>query len=227
MPVPGRTGYMQLTRRSVGAASLVGLTSLAGCTALTGGSLSFESDPAGVSSSTRSETGYEQADQRSTSLERTFAGQDVTVTNWITQYQKSVELGGAIEAKLGVFVAFTTPAVKIAGQGPFNPVGNVSTSELVKRLQGQYASMQDVEKVGSSSVGILGSSTNVDKFSATTTFEGQEIDLYLHIAKRQHEKDFVIPVGIYPQRLDGEESNVTAMMKALRHPVEVQSETES
>lgn len=210
---------MELTRREAGGLALAGLTGLAGCSALQGAT-TFEAKPAGVPTSTQQETGYEREGRREQEIERKFAGQTVKVTNVITEFQKSVSVGALGEQKLGVFVAFSTPKVEVGGQGPFNPVDDMSNKELVKRLQSRYDSIENVKKVGSSTVEVLGTSTDFGKFSAKTTKDGERLDLYIHVGRVEHEEDFVIPLGVYPQQVEDEEGNIMTMAEAIVHPDE-------
>lgn len=213
--MPRRT--MDLTRRAVGGLALAGLSGLAGCSLLEGAT-TFEADPAGVPGDVQSQTEYQQEDRRRPTVERTFAGETVEVTNVVTEFQKSVSVGIFDDQKLGVFVAFSTPKVTVAGQGPFNPVSDMSNKELVQRLQSRYESIEDVQKVGSSEIEVLGSAITFDKFSAQTTMDGETLDLYIQIGQTGHEDDFVIPMGVYPQEVQEEESNITTLAEAVVHP---------
>jgi hypothetical protein len=204
---------MQLTRRAVGAVALSGLAGLAGCSG--SGSTSFEANAA---TTTTGDTGYEQQDQREQTVTRKFAGQEVKVTNVITEYHKEVEIALVGSAKLGVFTAFTSPEVKVAGQ-EFNPIKEWSTEKIVRQLQNRYEGMSDVQKEGEGSHEILGSSRTVAKFSATMTYNGNDVPVYILIAKFNHGSDFVVPMGVFPQEKEDQEgANVRTLMSNLSHP---------
>ncbi len=204
---------MKLTRRTVGAVAVAGLTGLAGCGG--DGATSFSADAAATSTGN---TGYEKQGQEENTLSREFAGQEVEVTNVMTEYQKEVNIALTGSAKLGVFTAFTTPEVNVAGQ-TFNPIEGKSTEDLMMDLQSRYESMTDVQKQGESSHQMLGESRTVSKFSAKMTYEGNDVPVFILIAKFNHESDFVVPLGIFPQEREDEEgSNVRTLMSNLSHP---------
>lgn len=203
---------MELTRRAVGALTVAGVAGLAGCSGATSFSAEYaETDPG--------ETGYEQTDQRESTITRTFAGQDVEVTNTVTEYQKEVELGilGG-SANVGVFAAFTSPRAEIAGR-TFNPISNWGNERIVDELQSRFDNMSDIQEESTEEVEMLGSARTVTKFSATTTYESEEIPVFLLMATFDHESDVVIPLGVFPQeRKDEEGANVRQLMGALTHP---------
>ncbi|MFB6220056.1 MAG: DUF6517 family protein [Halolamina sp.] len=204
---------MRLTRRAVGALAVAGITGLAGCSG--GDTTSFEAEAAATATG---DTGYEKKGQREQTITKEFAGQEVEVTNVITEYQKEVEIPLTGSAKLGVFTAFTTPEVSVAGQ-EFNPIKDWSTEKIVKQLQSRYESMGNVQKEGTESHEILGSSRTVTKFSATMTYQGNDVPVFILIAKFNHESDFVVPMGVFPQRKEDQEgANIRTLMSNLSHP---------
>ena len=203
---------MKLTRRAVGALTVAGITGLAGCS----GSTSFTAEYAETDTG---ETGYERTRQEESTISRTFAGQDVTVTNTVTEYQKEVDLGllGG-SARVGVFAAFTSPRAEIAGR-TFNPISNWDNQRIINELQSRFSGMDDIQQEGTEEVEMLGSSRTVTKFSATTTYEGQEVPLFILMANFDHESDVVIPLGVYPQEASDQEGpNVRQLMGDLTHP---------
>ncbi|MBP1986501.1 DUF6517 family protein [Halolamina salifodinae] len=203
---------MELTRRAVGALTVAGVAGLAGCSGSTSFSAEYaETDPG--------DTGYEQTGQRQPTMTRTFAGQDVEVTNTVTEYRKEIELsflGGSSD--VGVFAAFTSPQVEVAGQ-TFNPISNLSNEELAKRFQERFDNMSDVSQESEEQVDSLGSARTVTKLSATVTVDGNEVPVFLLIANFNHEGDVVVPMGIFPQEREDEEGpNVRQLMANLTHP---------
>ena len=204
---------MELTRRTVGALAVSGIAGLAGCSG--GGATTFEAEAAVTSTG---DTGYEQTRQDESEITRTFAGQDVTVTNVLTEYQKEVSIALIGDAKLGVFTAFTSPQVSVAEQ-TFNPIGDWSTTKLVKQLQSRYESMDDATKEGESNHDILGGSRTVVRFSATMTVDGNDIPVIMLVAKFEHDSDIVVPMGIFPEeRQDEEGANIRTLMSNMSHP---------
>lgn len=203
---------MELTRRAVGALTVAGVAGLAGCSGSTSFSAEFAETDVG-------ETGYEQTGQREPTMTRTFAGQEVTITNTVTEYRKEIELplfGGGSD--VGVFAAFTSPQVEVAGQ-TFNPISNMSTKDLAQRFQQRFDNMSDLQEESEEEVEMLGSARTVTKFSATVTVDGNEVPVFLLIANFNHESDVIVPMGIFPQEREDEEGpNIRQLMANLSHP---------
>ena len=202
---------MELTRRAVGALTVAGIAGLAGCSGSTSFSAEYaETDPG--------DTGYEQTGQRQPEMTRTFAGQEVTITNTVTEYRKEIDLGPLGSSDVGVFAAFTSPQVEIAGQ-TFNPISNMGPKDLAQRFQQRFDSMNDLSQEGEEEVEMLGSARTVTKFSATVTIDGNDVPVFLLIANFNHESDVVVPMGIFPQEREDEEGpNIRQLMTNLTHP---------
>ncbi|WP_129115644.1 DUF6517 family protein [Halegenticoccus tardaugens] len=209
------------TRRRVATGALAALTLGGGCLDFVTGeeALTFEAEPARTDEETASDAGYELEEEESQTVEREFsaAGQTRTVeaTNEIATYEKTMRIPVVGEAKLGVFAVISSPAVEVAGK-TFNPIGDYDHDELVEMLTSNYEGLSDPEKVDERSATVLGSDETVSKYEATATFEGQEVDVFVHVAKARDD-DFVVPLGVYPRDAD-EEENVVSMMEAIEHP---------
>lgn len=211
------------TRRAVAAVALVTLLVTSGCIGFLTGSeaLSFEADSVAVSDSALEQTGYQE--QRTTTDQRnrtfTVAGQErqVTVTNHLAEYSRSADtLFG--DQQVARFTAFSTPQVRIAGQGPFNPVDDLSNRELALQLQQQYSSIDNIRFESNRTVTALGQETTVSKFRADATLSGgQEVEVFLHLTQIEHEGDFVIAVGVHPTRID-EQADIDTLIEGLDHP---------
>jgi hypothetical protein len=202
---------MELSRRKVGGLTVAGIAGLAGCS----GSTSFSAEYATTDTG---DTGYEQTGQRQPTMTRTFAGQEVEVTNTVTEYRKEIDLGPLGSSDVGVFAAFTSPQVQLAGQS-FNPIANLDPGELVQRFQQRFDNMEDVSEESEEEVEMLGSARTVTKFSATVTVDGNEVPVFILIANFNHESDVVVPMGIFPQEREEEEgSNIRQLMENLTHP---------
>ena len=203
---------MELTRRAVGALTVAGVAGLAGC----GGSTSFSAEYAVTDPG---DTGYEQTGQRQPEMTRTFAGQDVTVTNTVTEYRKDISLpflGGSSD--IGVFAEFTSPQVEVAGQ-TFNPISNMSSKDLAQRFQERFDNMNDLRRESEEEVRSLGSARTVTKFSATVRVDGNDVPVFLLIANFNHEGDVIVPMGIFPQEREDEEGpNIRQLITDLSHP---------
>lgn len=213
-----------MKQRRVGATlAVAGLLLTSGCIGVLSGSesLSFESEPVGVTDAALEETEYEEQRRTEETVERTFsaAGQERTVmaTNHVTEYGRSA---GALFGDLQIarFIAFSTPQVEVAGQGPFNPVGGLSNRELALRLTEQYDRIENIRPEANRTATAFGSQTTVSKFRADARVTGgQTVEVFLHITQVKHEGDFVIAIGIHPTQID-EESNVDRLIAGLDHP---------
>lgn len=210
-------------REALLAAGSAGLTvSTGGCIGfLTGSeSLSFEATRATVSQPSLDETEYEEDTVRDDSITRTVsaAGQEreVEVTNWIATFERTLDLGPLGERDLAVFAVLSTPQVEVLDR-TFNPVGEMSNRELLQELQGRYENFTIGSRMDAHTVAVLGEEATVEKFEGSASFSGQEIDLFVHITNVAHETDFVIPIGIYPRRLPGEQDRVFRLYRGVQH----------
>lgn len=210
-----------MNRQSAAVLAVACLTALAGCGFLTGSeSLSFSASPALPTDDALSETGYEQESVDRQIVTRNFsaAGQTrgVEVTNRLAQYERGVDLGPLGSQRAAVFVTFASPEVSVAGR-TFNPIADMSEREILQQSQSAYSDISVGEEVGSRNVTTLGQSTELRQFEGTASLAGSGVDVYLHVTKFQHEGDYIVGVGIYPQRLDGEDANVVTMLESLDH----------
>ncbi|WP_224335775.1 DUF6517 family protein [Haloprofundus halobius] len=214
---------MRHTRREVATAALGALVASSGCLGFVTGeeSLSFESDPALAEESVAEETGYELDGTEAKTITREFsaAGQtrNVEATNQISTYEKTLSMSLLGEQKLGVFAAISSPAVEIAGR-TFNPLKDDSNEDLVQMLTSQYDGLSNVSEESSQTLTVLGTDTEVTKYAATSNVEGEQIDVFVHVTKVRNEDDFVIALGVYPQQLSGEESNIVSLFESVQHP---------
>lgn len=208
-------------RQVLVALAVVLATVTAGCGFLTGSeALTFSASPATASDDAQSETGYEEQAVRSSTVTRNFsaAGQtrQVEVTNQQARYERSVDLGPLGSQRAAVFVTFTSPEVEVLSR-TFNPISDMSTREILRQFESQYEGLTVGDHVENRSVRALGRQRTLQKYEGTATLSGNEVDVYVHAAKFEHEGDYVVAVGIYPQRLDGEEENVVTLVRGLEH----------
>ncbi|WP_265108957.1 DUF6517 family protein [Halosolutus halophilus] len=218
-----------MDRRTVLAgAGSIGLASLAGCLGLTGLD-SHESQPAGVEAGVREETGYEQTEIESLEIEETFEvgpySETITVTNHLTEHEKAVDMGPLGNARGAVFLLLTTPQVSIAGR-EFNPVGEMSTTELVDLVEDNYDGIDDISREADETVTVLDQETTMSRFTASAEFEGQSVDVFLHLTEAvETEDDLLVAIGVYPSQVRSmEESNVHDLVAGV---VEEADESES
>ena len=226
---------MQSRRSVIGLAASTVITSTAGCTSgvpfLGDEPIEFDAEFAAVSQSGLDETGYEGRRRAEVVIEETVeAGdqsQDVVVTNWQAEYDKTIDLGDfglPVDEthEAAVFSGLTTPQVDVLGRS-FNPVANKSSAELAEMVQEHYEGVNDLEQVGEESGTVAGESTTVGELegAATLTRADVSVDLTLHIAEAvESGNDLIVAVGGYPTVLrEDERPDVFAMMEALEHPV--------
>jgi hypothetical protein len=181
--------------------------------------LSFEASPATVDGAALEETDYQQyrADSDNVTREFSAAGQtrEVTVTNQVRGYNRSLPLGPLGEQDLGRFIAVSSPAVEVAGE-TFNPIGDWSNRRLVSELADSYEGLDDTEFEGNRTVTARGDARTVSTFTGTSTVAGQEVDVRVHVTKFRHGDDFVIALAVHPEEID-EEGRVDALAEGLRH----------
>ena len=98
------------------------MTVTSGCAFLSDGPITFSANKATVSSQAQSQTGYEEVTVESQVVNRTFeaAGQSkqVTVTNWLAQYERKVSIPTMGERRAGAVAVFSSPQVEVLGQSP-------------------------------------------------------------------------------------------------------------
>ena len=211
-----------LRRRTLLGGLASGLLATGGCLGVVSGDqpLSFESEPADVGDGVLSKTGYEFADRRSPALSRevSVAGQtrEVTVTNHVALYEKSIDLGPLGRQKAAGFALVTTPQIEVAGRA-FNPVGDLSTERLLREFGSHFGGLTVDRRVGTDSVSALGASVTVDEYVGTAPVQGQQIEVSVHVTRFEHAEDYVIGVGAYPRRLDEEAENVLALVAGVEH----------
>ena len=208
-----------MRRTTATAVALAVLMATAGCGALTG-DLSFSASAATVGDDTLDDTGYEEVNtsEQTVTQEFSVAGQsrNVTVTNHIAMYERSVDVPVVGSQRAAVFGAFTSPEVSVLGES-FNPIADYGNRELVALAQQQYSGLTVGEIVGTRTVSTLGDSANVTKFDGEAAIAGSTIDVSVHVTKVKHDSDFVVGVAVYPQSLDGEQETVDDLLAGLDH----------
>lgn len=196
----------------------VATAALAGCLGAIGMD-EHEASPAGVDPETLDDTGYEfiAVDEMmvTETFERAGYSETVRVTNYLTEYEKSVSLGPLGSLQAASFVVLTTPQVSLAGQ-EFNPIQEMDSQELVELVAENYDDVDSIEHDRDSDVSILDQDTVEARFSADARFDGHEFPVYIHISESvQTADDHLVTIGVYPQEVAGdEEDNVVAMMES-------------
>lgn len=191
-----------------------------GCVGLiTGETVAFEAEPATVDSAVLDSTGYEENRSESQTITRnvTVVGQERTIriTNHVSEYRKGIDLGPLGEIELARAIVLSTPGAQVAGQ-TLNPAASWSNRRLVEEVVQRSEGVSDVSFESNRTVQILGEARTVSTFSGTTTVQGQEIDVLVHVTSFEHEGDVVVAVGVHPERID-EQNNVDTMFGGIRH----------
>jgi len=208
-------------RRTAVAVALAALIATSGCLGVLGGDgLSFSASQATVSEDALQATGYEEVSVNESEISREFSAggqsRNVTVTNWVAMYERSVSVPVLGERRAAVFGAFASPGVSILGQS-FNPIVDYSERDLAQLAQQQYDGLSVGQTASTRNMTVLDESTTVTKFEGSATIGGQSVDVYVHVTKVKHDGDHVVAVAIYPQALDGEQEHVDELLTGLEH----------
>lgn len=208
--------------RNVAAGALVALLVVTGgCVGVLSGPVTFSATEATVSDAALESTGYEHNRTEELTVNRTFsaAGQtkDVEVTNWISEYHRTVGIEGIAERRAAVFAVFASPKVSVLGQS-FNPLDEYDNRELARQFTVQLESVGELDEVGNRTLTVLGTDAEVTKFEATvTTTAGFRFDAAVHVTKVEHGDDYVGAVAVYPEQLPGQQSAVNELLRGVEH----------
>ncbi|ELY58391.1 hypothetical protein C491_08649 [Natronococcus amylolyticus DSM 10524] len=191
----------------------------------------FSATPAVVAESATDDTGYEYQGTEEIVSTESVAGQEIEVTSYGSEYTRPIDLpldifGGEIEA--GVFAVISTPQVSVAGE-EFNPVGEMENEELVQEIQTQYEELRIEESVGERSVSALEETITLETFEGEAVLHGEHgIDILLDIAQLEHDDDYLVIVGVYPDLedfpIDSERDRIDVMVQGLEHDDDVDAE---
>ncbi|NUB92104.1 hypothetical protein HT576_13865 [Haloterrigena sp. SYSU A121-1] len=226
-------------RRFVAAAAAGAVGVSAGCLSdLIDDATTFEASPIRVSEDAAGEAGYEYQGTEELVEEREFAGESVEVTNYITEYTRTIELpleAFGSDTKAGVFALVSTPQVSVAGE-EFNPVGEMSKAELVDYLQGQYEGLEVGDNVGGRAITKdeidgLDAAVRFDTWEGAATLQGEtEVDVYVDVARAEHGGDHVVVVAVYPDDenvpMESEQDRADTMTAGIQHGDDVDVELE-
>lgn len=203
-----------------------GLAALSGCTELASGDepLAREASPAAISASTLAETGHELDDEQTeTVTEVVEAGgesREVEATNHIAQYAKSIDGPDGNSVETSLFGVVSTPAFEFVGQS-FNPIADADNEEILEFASSEFGQLDVGEEIDETTLTVLGSETTVSKFDGTARFDGQRVDVSVHVTAVDHGDDIVVGLGGYPIELeDQEEDDILTLFEGIEHPAE-------
>lgn len=197
----------------------VTLAVTAGCLSATGLN-EHEASPAGVDPDVREETGYEQTGIDDIVVEETFeaAGisEEITVRNYLTEHEKSIDLGPIGSIQAAAFMILTSPQISIAGR-ELNPIGEMSASELIELIEADFDGISNVNHVSDDEVTILEEETAESIFEADADFDGTTVEVYVHITESvQTSDDHLVTIGVYPKQVERfERDNIETLMESV------------
>lgn len=197
-------------------AGAVTLSSVAGCLGYAGLD-EHEASPAGVDPEVSDETGYEQTNIEEIVIEETFevagTSEKITVRNYRTDYEKTINLGPLGSARAAAFVLLTSPQISIAGQ-EMNPVDEMSAEELVDMLEADFDTIENVEPVTNNDVTVLDQETTESIFEAEAKVKGTTVDVHIHVTESvQTDEDHLVTIGVYPKKLQATEADNIATLR--------------
>ncbi len=228
---PDVRGNMFTRRDILGGATVALAAGTAGCSGLPflgNEPLEFEATQTTVPAPVREETRYEEQGVTENVIERTVEvggqSQDVVVTNWQAEYDKAIDVSDVADVpveqsvRAAIFTVLSTPQVSVLGQS-FNPVEDMGSRELAGRVEGNFDSVENLERVGEDGALVAGTETTAGEFSADAQLSGApvQVELALHITEAvEVGEDFVVTVGAYPREVqDVERENVFSMMEGV------------
>lgn len=216
------------------ALAVLTLLAIGGCVGLVlGDGVQMDGEPAGVSEEALGETGFQFSEYRTLYLNESIevAGQQrsINATNHAMVYKQRTDLE-RFDRNTGGFVVLSTPDVSIAGES-INPAARMSNKELVEQFQGDLESevgeLGNLTAVSERTEPVLGYASTVSIFETTTTVEGREVTLYVHVTTVKHENDLVAAIGVHPEALSQQAPEIHRLMRGIEHPIEVPSASAS
>lgn len=215
---PPHSGYMNRRKFLTGAGGIVA-AGLAGCLGVVGLD-EHEATPAGVEESVSEETGYERTGVEeivvTEQVDAPGISDEVTVRNYLTEYEKAIDLGPLGSVRAAAFMVLTSPQISIVGRD-FNPISDMSSDELIEMIQADFDGINDVERVSEGEMTILGQTTVESVFDAEADVEGTTVDVRIHLTESvETSQDHLVTVGVYPTRARSVEAdNIAALMGAI------------
>lgn len=207
------------------------LCSLAGCLGAAG-MTEHVATPTGVEASAREETGYELQEVEELPItepvDLAIYSEEIVVYNYLAEHEKSVDMGPLGEQRGAVFVVLATPQISIAGR-QFNPVEDKSAEELVELVVANYDGLANVSHESDDEVTVLGESTTKVTFVADAEFDGQDVEVNLHVTEAvATADDLIVSIGVYPRELEQQErENVVTLIESISEDADLGDEQEN
>ena len=151
-----------------------------------------------------------------------MASATIVVIDKITEYSGSVEVPLVVNSELARFTVLTSPDITVVPGEPANPIEDMNDDDLAVRVQQQYDTVGNVERLDERETELLGGTTTVTRYRADAETEGQSTEVNLHIARGRSERsdgdpDFVVTVGVHPSDVD-ESDTVDRLNAGVEHP---------
>ncbi|MDZ7730995.1 MAG: DUF6517 family protein [Natrialbaceae archaeon] len=216
---------MELQRRAMLGLWGVGLVTTGGCMGLLEDVTTHRSTEATVASEAHDQAGFEHVRTEELVEEREFAGQTVEVTNFVSEYSRTIGVAGPLAAETAIFAALTSPQVSVAGRD-FNPLDGMSNRDIAEFVQEHYEDFSVDDRIAERSVSTLGTEVTVETFSGSATVVGgQEAPVRPEVGRLEHAGDHVIVLGVYPDSPGGlsaydptgEQARITTMIEGIQH----------
>lgn len=190
----------------------VAVTALAGCLGSVGLD-EYSSLPAAVTVAARDETGYDEIGVEPIEIREEFEVSDheeeVSVTNYVTEHEKTVDFPTGGEQEAAVFHVFTSPEVGIAGVN-LNPIEEMETEEVLEHVQRNYDEIDELTHEQDDAIHVLEEATTASLFTGRAEFDGAEVDVYLRVTEpvKTDNDDFLVTIGVWPQDGPDEDDNI-------------------
>lgn len=139
------------------------------------------------------------------------------VISQLAEYHRRVDLERFGEQEVARFAVLSTPRVELGFQ-TFNPLDGITEEALLEGLQSEYEDVRIGERVDSRVVEVLEWDVPVAKRRGTARYRGRSVGIHLHVERILRNGDYMTLIGIYPRRID-EEDSVHFLMEHTEYSV--------
>jgi hypothetical protein len=217
---------MEPTRRELLAGAGIGVAGgLAGCTgALSGDVTAFGATEVSLSASVQSDTGYTHyrtvEDVISREFQRFGLSRTVEVTNIVSEYDQTIDLGFlGTRIQAAVFATLTTPQVSILGRS-FNPIADMPAKEIAAMVQERYDDIDGLEPAGELEATVAGETATITRFTGRARLIelGKGVDIYLYVSDPVAiEGDFLVTLAAHPQIFGQQVDTVRTLLSGVEY----------